>query len=91
MTLLSVYQSASMYPRLIFVRRLMRSPCCLCVCVPPNVLCIMRSPTSLYVCVFLLNIFVFYAIHVVSMERRRFVLPRTSCWKLVLKGDAVKR
>jgi hypothetical protein len=46
--------------------RTMRSPCCLCVCLPA------------------LNIFVFYAVLVISKESMRLVPPRTFCYTLLM-------
>jgi hypothetical protein len=58
--------------------RLMRSCCCLCVSPPPSLL----GNGSVKVSFSLLaNGYVFYAVHVVSKESRRLVLPRTSCFQ----------
>jgi hypothetical protein len=45
----------------------------------------MRSPYCLCVSVSPLIFLVFYAVRVVLKERRRFVLPRTSCYDSNMK------
>jgi hypothetical protein len=59
----------------------MRSPCCLSVYPFVSVpLCVCVSPP---------NIFVFYAVRLVSKESRRLVLPKMSCIVLHSKGKRI--
>jgi hypothetical protein len=73
---------------LTFVMKLMRSPCCLYVAVPPpHIVARQRAIAtyiiSLFVCVSVspppTNILVFCEVCVVSRESRRLVLPTASC------------
>jgi hypothetical protein len=63
----------SMYPPIVPRQRLDKNP----RIVAGQRLSSVKFPLSL-----LGNCYVFYAVHVVSKESRRLVLPRTSCFKM---------
>jgi hypothetical protein len=70
-------------PNPIFVKRLMKSPCFLCLCVPLSLL-VMHSG-HLAVCVPCLCVcFFFYAVRAVWKYSRRWVLPRSFCFLLMM-------